>query len=393
VHLILDCDPLVYSCGFSAETTAYHLVTEDQETGEIAEVYFAPYDGKTAGTRMQKYLQDNPQLEVIEKERRVIPDTEENAIAATRTKLFSIEKEIREHYQTEFSRITTILSGPGNYRESLATRFPYKGNRDPTHKPYWYQAIRNYITASWGGIVVSGREADDECSILARKSMAASEDYIIATIDKDLDQIPGKHFNYLKRVFYAVTVPESIQFFWQQCLSGDATDGVPGCWRIGAERAEQLVKQFIDDDESGGTAITMGSVLVRAASTGGVPGAAAALDNLGGVPSGVERNRRSIDSAIHESSDLQSGLRRSSRLATECRIWSDDRSRRIWSAIVAAYEASAAKGGCPYARSDAEAVAIETARLVYLQHYEGELWNPPPQQHGWLPGYEDEKDE
>lgn len=366
MHLIIDADPLVYSCGFSAETTAYHLVTEDQETGAIEEAYFAPYDGKTAGSRMQKFIQDNPQLEVIEKERRVIPDTEENAIAATRTKLFSIEKEIREHFGLEeFSAITTILSGPGNFREALATRFPYKGNRDPTHKPYWYQSIRNYITGSWGGIVVFGREADDECSILACKCMVSGEDYIIATIDKDLDQIPGKHFNYLKRVFYAVTESESTEFFWQQCLSGDATDGIPGCWKCGPQMATRLV-QFASMDR------------------------AESELQLGTIKSTAGYNANTA------SSESSTSAGKSNTSFDRTRGISDrTRDRRIWSAITAAYEESAARAGCPYAHSEAEAVAIESARLVFLQHYEGQLWNPPGTPHGWLPGYgpEGDKDE
>jgi hypothetical protein len=359
LHLIIDADPLVYSCGFSAETTAYHLVTEDQETGEITEAYFAPYDGTTAGKRMQKYLQDNPQLEVIEKERRVIPDTEENAIAAVRTKLFSIEKEIREHYGIEeFSRITTILSGPGNFREAIATRFPYKGNRDPLHKPYWYQRIRDYITGSWGGIVVYGREADDECSILAHKCLVDGEDYIIATIDKDLDQIPGEHFNYLKRVFYATTDTESEQFFWEQCLSGDATDGIPGCWKLGAARAKQLVRRIYSDLRCDG--------------------------------------RASASSRTIEHSTVRTNTRTKHVLNSEISVYDirrEPRDSAIWRTIVAAYEASTTRAGCPYARSDAEAIALETARLVFLQHYEGQLWNPPGTPHGWLPGYEPEKDD
>jgi len=369
VHLIIDADPLVYSCGFSAETTAYHLVTENQETGDIEEAYFAPYDGKTAGKRMQKYLQDNPQLEVVEKERRVIPDTEENAIAATRTKLFSIEKEIREHYGlVRFDSITTILSGPGNFREALATRFPYKGNRDPSHKPYWYQSIRNYITGSWGGIVVTGREADDECSILARKDLAAGADYIIATIDKDLDQIPGKHFNYLKRVFYALSETESEQFFWEQCLSGDATDGIPGCFKMGGVRAKSVVQSIC------------AGVCTSSAERSGT-GEAFATGSAILAERGLTEYRSNPSGTISPESSVRSDLQFRGYYGGA------DRSIATWSAIIAAYEASTTKAGCPYSRSDAEAAAIETARLVYLQHYEGELWNPPPQPHGWLHGY------
>jgi hypothetical protein len=315
-HLIIDADPIVYRCGFAAETPTYHLVMEDPVTG-IYEAVFAPYDGKTAGARMQKWIQDHPDDQVLEKEKVVYPEPESHALEAVRTQLYSIEKECREHYAVDdFERVTVILSGPGNYREKLATIVPYKGNRDPAHKPYWYQAIRNYLTGTWGAVVVHGREADDECSIIGHNSEPGS--YIIATIDKDLDQIPGNHYNYLKQVFYANSADDGERFFWQQVISGDATDGVPGCFRVGELRA-----------------------------------------------------RRLADDVIGEARPA-------------------DRRPNLWAAVVAAYARSKAIPGCPYVESSAEAVALETARLVYLQQQEGELWIPTGPPHARLEEYVDE---
>jgi len=55
-----------------------------------------------------------------------------------------------------------ILSGPGNFRDSIATIKPYKGNRDPTHIPVHYSAIRQYMIDQYCAVVIHGREADDE---------------------------------------------------------------------------------------------------------------------------------------------------------------------------------------------------------------------------------------
>jgi hypothetical protein len=341
----------VYRCGFAAERSEYHLIYWD-ESGQN-EIHFAPDEKKHAGDKMKAWVAANPDVEIMDKQRVVYPEREESALETVRTQLWSIEKAVREQYRIrEFTDISVILSGPGNYRSALAKRFPYKGNRDADHKPYWYQSIRNYLTGSWGATVVSGREADDECSIIAWSYLNAESKrnkrvgrpvlnepvalrlpalranaFCVATIDKDLDQIPGPHYNYLKSVHYDQTPDAAELFFWRQVLSGDATDGIPGCYRIGDARATRICAEF---------------------------GAGAAEF---GVDGGAE---------------FGGGL------AT------------AWCRVVAEYAESTKRKGCPYLECDAAAVALETARLVYLQQVEGELWNPPPEPHGRLPGYEDE---
>jgi hypothetical protein len=331
MHLIIDADPIVYRCGFAAETPTYHLVLESAEG--LTEAVFEPYDGQTAGARMQKFLQDHPDYDVVDKQKVVIPEPESHALEAIRTQLSSIERECRDYYGVKaFTRIDYILSGPGNYREKLATLFPYKGNRDPTHKPYWYQSIRNYLTKEFGARVVHGREADDECSIMGHRAIADGLPFVVATIDKDLDQIPGNHYNYLKQVFYDQSLYDSRSFFFQQCISGDATDGIPGCYKSGAVRAKRII------DSADGHVATSRTITSRA------------------------------------------GF-----------LYSDEGVRPIiWAAIVAEYERSKTRPGCPYVDRSAEELALETARLVYLQQKEGELWIPTGPPHDLLPEYRDE---
>jgi hypothetical protein len=355
MHLIIDADPIVYRCGFASETPTYHLVMEGDEG--VYEAVFAPYDGQTAGARMQKWIQDHPDDDVLEKEKVVHPEPESYAHQTVRTQIYSIEKECRSYYQVEdFESISVILSGPGNYRAGLATVFPYKGNRDPDHKPHWYQSIRNLLTREWGASVVHGREADDECSILAHGHRRVGSDYVIATIDKDLDQIPGHHYNYLKQVFYANSVSDAATFFWQQCLSGDATDGVPGCFRVGELRAAAIVSGLCADAELEYGAVYSG------------PECRAGRDGQAGGPAGNESGVR--PGSIHPHSG---GI-----------------PAHVWAGIVRQYEISQGRNGCPYVESSAEAVALETARLVYLQQQEGELWIPTGPPHDLLEAYKDE---
>ena len=60
------------------------------------------------------------------------------------------------------------------------------------------------MTDTWGAEVIDGWEADDEVGIRARQLAADGVEFCIATIDKDLDQIPGLHYDYRQHVFYDI---------------------------------------------------------------------------------------------------------------------------------------------------------------------------------------------
>ena len=314
-------------------------------------MHFAPRDGKTAGAQMREWIAKYPHWTVVDKEHIVIPEPVEHALEAVRTQLYSIEKECRDHYGVDtFDSIELILSGPGNYREALATVFPYKGNRDPDHKPHWYQQIRNYLTGEWGARVVSGREADDECSILARRHLGEERPYVVATIDKDLDQIPGEHYNYMKQVFYAQSESDAERFFLEQCVSGDATDGIPGCYKSGPVRASKLVQSLLDGSP--------------------VPRYSSGIHSGDSNTTALRRKSAAKDNTLGRTTQLVAG---------------------IWDGIVAAYAKSQLLPGCPYVGRDPAAVALETARLVKLQEYEGQLWRPDGPPHDLLPEYQDDE--
>lgn len=139
------------------------------------------------------------------------------------------------------------LTGSGNFREQMATILPYKGNRDPTHKPKYYREIKDHMAAKWGAEVVQGIEADDA---LATEQWANKDrSTVICTIDKDLDQIPGFHYNYVKETFYNVNMHDANTFFWHQMLEGDRTDNIPGIAGLGPKRTAKLVESAGGDLE------------------------------------------------------------------------------------------------------------------------------------------------
>lgn len=72
---------------------------------------------------------------------------------------------------------------------------------------------------------------------------------IIASTDKDLDLIPGWHYNFVKGVKYFVDDEEAIYNFYYQCLVGDTADGVKGVPGIGPKKAAAILSQCSTEQE------------------------------------------------------------------------------------------------------------------------------------------------
>lgn len=71
--------------------------------------------------------------------------------------------------------------------------------------------------------------------------MDIEEPCIICSVDKDLLQIPGKHYNFVKKEFSEVSEIEGLRNFYKQMLIGDAADHVFGVKGIGKVRAAKLI--------------------------------------------------------------------------------------------------------------------------------------------------------
>jgi len=328
--VVIDADPIVYRCGFAAEKPVWHVIYEDAEGPK--EIAFEPDDNSTAGAKMKAWEKEHgDRISILDKSKRVAPEPLSHALRSTKVQVESIMQECEEQYK-EGGKMLMFLSGRGgSFRDKIATVRPYKGNRDPSHKPYHYDSIRDYLQAQYGSFVTSHIEADDAVSILAHDhyERRKPERLVIATIDKDLDQIPGWHYNYMQKVHYAITNTEAERFFVYQILAGDATDNITGVWRCGDANANRLAAEL--------------------RYTGRVTAYRQPIAQHGMVAAGT-------------------GAADPEQRGARCPSW--------WPHVVAEYAASQRKAGCPYAESSPEAVAIEMAQLVHLQQYPGQLWHP-----------------
>jgi len=123
-----------------------------------------------------------------------------------------------------------------NYRKAVAVTAQYKGGRIST-KPYFWRKIRDTFYKDARCIASVGEEADDVMS----KKLMESPYHACVTVDKDLKNTPGTHWNDHTGVGAHVTPAMAYHNFYTQLLTGDQVDNIKGCPRIGKVKAMEIL--------------------------------------------------------------------------------------------------------------------------------------------------------
>jgi hypothetical protein len=137
------------------------------------------------------------------------------------------------------------LTGKDNFRLDVAKTAVYKGNRTAP-KPQHLAALRRHMVKEWGAVVVDGQEADDAIAIEATE---LKDTCIIASVDKDLDQIEGWHYNFVNKKGYHITAEQGLYSFYRQILTGDSADNIIGLRGIGNITADKMMKEAVSEQD------------------------------------------------------------------------------------------------------------------------------------------------
>ncbi len=113
-----------------------------------------------------------------------------------------------------------FISGEDNFRYQIDPN--YKANRKDVPRPLYLQNLREYLVVQWGAEISDGIEADDNLGIYQ------TDDTIICSIDKDLLQIPGAHYNFVRNEFYTIDEHQGWVNFYTQLIMGDKSDNIKG---------------------------------------------------------------------------------------------------------------------------------------------------------------------
>jgi len=140
---------------------------------------------------------------------------------------------------TGVTKMRIYLSGNNNFRYDVGVTKPYKGNRATMVKPKYLDHCKQYLIDNYNAIRVHGYEADDGIATDMATNGAAH-----CGIDKDILQVPGLHYNYVKEEWKKVSVEESIITLYRQVLMGDNSDNIPGLPRIGEAKAAKAITDY-----------------------------------------------------------------------------------------------------------------------------------------------------
>ena len=136
---------------------------------------------------------------------------------------------------------------------AVGSKFNYRNDFFPFYKkspsranskeslPEWFPEITEHLRTLPDTYHCIGHEADDQLRIWSYEAREYDIDYVICSIDKDLDAIPGAHYNNKKGEIYHVTPEYAQRFMWYQLLVGDSVDNIPGLPGIGPKRAESML--------------------------------------------------------------------------------------------------------------------------------------------------------
>lgn len=182
---------------------------------------------------------------------------------------FTLDRMVEKLYDlqtAEFGRITGVNlwlspSDHSNFRYGVANIIGSKGvgyKAGRPAKPHWLSHIRDRLINKWGAKEIHGYEADDALGMYSKL-----EGTVVSHIDKDINMIPGWHYNHVTEDVYYVNndlggltyvdgklIGRGLIFFYAQLLTGDSTDNIPGIKKIGAKRAYDLLHSCLDEEEA-----------------------------------------------------------------------------------------------------------------------------------------------
>lgn len=222
--LLVDGDLIAYRCAAVAEKTKY-LVQDLRPVGDYIKINIEFDNYKEA----KEYLDsvEAGETELVLWSRKELQPAE-FAVQAARTTMDAIATKWKD------SIVQVYLSGERNFRDNIWQTKKYKGNRDQP-KPTHLKAVREYLLGGWFAVVSQNQEADDDIGI------ASGDGTVIVSTDKDLDQISGWHYNWVNEEVYYVTNQDADQFLYEQIISGDTVDNIPGLPGFGPAKARKYL--------------------------------------------------------------------------------------------------------------------------------------------------------
>jgi DNA polymerase-1 len=141
---------------------------------------------------------------------------------------------LQERWKTD--DIEIFLSGDNSFRYRIDPE--YKANRKGKPRPVHLYACQELLVLQYGAKVTDGYEADDALGI--RQAEVGREHCIICSLDKDLKQIPGRHYNWKTDEDLIVSEWLGLYTFYRHVLLGDKADNILRSPELAARRMGEV---------------------------------------------------------------------------------------------------------------------------------------------------------
>ena len=247
---IIDGDIVVYRAGFASQDYIHQVLDQD---GDVLEEFSSKAEANDYAELMALSGEIQPKIET-----EVLPKSHDDVEMIVDVMIKNII------VGSESTDYIVYLTGDTNFRNEVATIREYKGNRSSNTRPIHYGYIREYMAEKHPTITSDNCEADDLCAMRLytefKKAHASKRKddcgAILCSIDKDLRNIPGHHYNIKDKNIDWVTPSMANKHFAKQLLTGDSVDNIPGISyfsnkkkKIGPKTAEKLLAESSSIEE------------------------------------------------------------------------------------------------------------------------------------------------
>ena len=219
---LIDLDPLAFRSAFAAQKVIRQIYVDDDLQASFGTAKARNKWLKAVGLEKGQYVE----------EEKIESDRQEAAFHYIIQYINNLGEDVtpsKWEFYTEDKEHEDI-----NFRKEL---YPaYKANRTQP-MPVHLDVVYNFVESKFPVDKVAGMEADDALSIRANQL----KDFVIVTIDKDLDTVGGWHYNPITRNKYMVTPEAAEHYFYCQILMGDKADNIIGLDGVGPVSADKML--------------------------------------------------------------------------------------------------------------------------------------------------------
>ena len=171
------------------------------------------------------------------------------AAAAAKNKKYKLA--VRKYIDVVMRRISRDLLEPAAWRVAVKGHGNFRKDIYPEYKAHRKELPEDlkerldygywYMVDKYDAMPADHAEADDYVSIWGHEAREYGLNYCIIGIDKDLKQIPGKHYNFRSGKFTDVDERTAHYNLMHQCITGDSSDNIPGIPKVGPVGARKLL--------------------------------------------------------------------------------------------------------------------------------------------------------